>query len=86
MTAVVDSTVVGIWKPDPRIFEIALVATASAPGRSMYVGDTVTLDVAGARAAGMHPVHFDPYDLCEQRDDHEHVKSLHEVARLVSGD
>jgi putative hydrolase of the HAD superfamily len=72
---VVDSHVHGVEKPDPRIFEIALAEMGiDAPG-AVYVGDTVVFDVVGARAAGLTPVHVDPYDWCPFTD-HAHVASL----------
>jgi FMN phosphatase YigB (HAD superfamily) len=49
----------------------------------VYVGDTVKYDVRGARAAGLNPIHFDPYELCLERDDHPHVSVLGEVAELI---
>jgi putative hydrolase of the HAD superfamily len=59
---VVDSHVVGIAKPDPAIFEPALL---HFPGvdrqRVAYVGDSVTMDIGGARAAGLHPILLDPH-------------------------
>lgn len=79
---VVDSHTVGVEKPDPAIFAIALEAMALPADRCAYVGDTVHFDVNGARAAGLHPIHLDPYDLCETPDDHPHVRA---VADLVSG-
>lgn len=72
---VVDSAVVGVEKPDPAIFGYALDALGVAPERCLYIGDTVYFDVNGARAAGLHPVHVDPYDLCPT-DDHPHIHSL----------
>jgi putative hydrolase of the HAD superfamily len=76
---VIDSTVVGVEKPDPRIFHIALEHLGLDPARCAFVGDTVVFDVNGARAAGLRPFHLDPYDLCPD-DDHEHV---HELAELL---
>jgi putative hydrolase of the HAD superfamily len=76
---VVDSHLVGIRKPDPAIFEPALAAVGVAPGRALYVGDTVKNDVDGARAAGLHPVHYDPYDLYPGAA-HDRVRSLLAVA------
>jgi putative hydrolase of the HAD superfamily len=58
---VVDSHRVGAEKPHPRIFQIALERLAVPPGRALYVGDIVAVDVRGARAAGMHVVLIDPY-------------------------
>jgi putative hydrolase of the HAD superfamily len=79
VAVVVDSTVVGIEKPDPAIFDIALEALDIPADRCIYVGDTVHFDVEGARAAGLHPVHVDPYELCPHRD-HEHTRSLPQLA------
>lgn len=63
VAAIVDSEIVQIVKPDPRIFTPALEALGSDPGRTLYVGDTVHADVHGARAAGMPVVQLDPLDL-----------------------
>src|SRR4051794_2280135 len=75
---VVDSDVVGIEKPDPRIFTFALDALGLEAERCLYVGDTVYFDVQGARAAGLRPVHVDPYELCPD-EDHPHITELAEL-------
>ena len=60
---VVDSHVVGIAKPDPRIFDFGLEALPGIDrSRVAYVGDSVTMDVGGARNAGLLPVLLDPYN------------------------
>ena len=48
------SSEVGRRKPDPAIFERALAVLGVAPGRTLFVGDTLATDVAGAAALGMH--------------------------------
>ena len=48
------SSEVGRRKPDPAIFECALEALGVEAGRTLFVGDTLATDVAGARALGMH--------------------------------
>jgi FMN phosphatase YigB (HAD superfamily) len=50
-------------------------------GRSVYVGDSLFYDVAGARAAGLVPLHFDPFLLCTG-DDHGHIEGLKELLKL----
>jgi FMN phosphatase YigB (HAD superfamily) len=63
MRCVVDSYVVGVTKPDPAIFDHALVCfTEFDRSRIAYVGDSVTMDIASARDAGLHPILLDPYD------------------------
>ena len=60
---VVDSHVVGVAKPDPAIFEHAVHMFGDLDrSRIVYVGDSVTIDVAAARSAGLRPVLLDPYD------------------------
>jgi putative hydrolase of the HAD superfamily len=81
--AIVDSHVVGVSKPAAEIFRHALDPLGVAPERALYVGDTVTYDVRGARAAGLTPVHFDAYDLCGQQADHAHVRRLGDVLDLL---
>lgn len=81
--AIVDSHIVGIAKPAAEIFRHALDPLGVSPAEAMYVGDTVRYDVRGARAAGLRPVHFDPFDLCSARDDHAHVRRLIEVEPLL---
>jgi putative hydrolase of the HAD superfamily len=83
---VVDSAVVGAAKPDPAIFGIALDALkVPANGTVLHVGDSLRYDVAGARAAGLQPVHLDPYGLCPAPDDHPHIRTLTELARSLDG-
>jgi putative hydrolase of the HAD superfamily len=56
---VVSSAVVGLHKPDPRIFELACERLGVDPARCAHVGDHYYSDVVGARAAGMRPVLID---------------------------
>ncbi len=58
---VVDSHLVGIEKPDPAIFRVALGRLGTMPERTLFVGDIRSIDEAGARAAGMPFVLLDPY-------------------------
>ncbi len=77
--AIIDSGVVGVSKPAAEIFRHAIEPLNIEPTRCLYVGDTVRYDVMGARAAGIRPVHFDPYTLCPERDDHAHVQRLDDL-------
>jgi len=79
MRCIIDSHVVGVAKPNPAIFDHAAAHfDGVARQRIAYVGDSVTMDVAGATAAGLHPILVDPYD------DHpgasfERIRSLAEL-------
>jgi putative hydrolase of the HAD superfamily len=74
---VVDSGRVGVEKPDPRIFHLALERLGVAPERALYVGDIRSVDEAGARAAGMRFVLVDPWmDYGEGPDRIEDIAAL----------
>lgn len=53
-TLISEST--GFWKPDPRIFEMALSLAGVAAHEAVYIGDSPGHDVAGAQAAGIPAV------------------------------
>jgi HAD superfamily hydrolase (TIGR01509 family) len=67
---IIDSTVVGIAKPDPRVFHLGLQEAGAAPAEAVYVGDSYFVDVLGAREVGMGAVLFDPGRLWGPRDCH----------------
>jgi putative hydrolase of the HAD superfamily len=56
---VIDSHEVGVEKPDPRIFQLALERAGIQPEQAIYVGDIYSIDVVGAEQAGIRPVLFD---------------------------
>jgi len=85
MGVVLDSAVVGIAKPDPGIFRIALKALGvPADETVLHIGDSLRYDVAGALAAGIRPVHLDPYGFCPAPVGHIHITSLAEVPALAA--
>ena len=53
LEVIVDSGVVGVAKPDPRIFDYALGPLGLTPEQTWYLGDTVAYDMAAADAAGL---------------------------------
>jgi len=57
---VVDSAEEGVEKPAARIFELSLARAGVAPDQAVYIGDLYSIDVRGARAAGMRAVLLDP--------------------------
>ncbi|HVW35584.1 MAG TPA: HAD family hydrolase [Acidimicrobiia bacterium] len=82
MTIVIDSGVVGVAKPDPAIFTIALDACGVTPDAALHIGDTVGADVDGAVAAGVRPIHLDPYGFCADPG-HLHAPDLATVAAAL---
>jgi putative hydrolase of the HAD superfamily len=53
---ILDSAIVGIEKPDPRIFQLACEKLGVEPHQTVYVGDIYEVDVLGARAAGIRAI------------------------------
>ncbi|HTL85482.1 MAG TPA: HAD family hydrolase [Acidimicrobiia bacterium] len=80
---VIDSGNVGVMKPDPRIFHIALDAMDVPADEAWYVGDMPGIDVVGARKAGLHPVLMDPFSL-HMEADFMRVGSLGELAAAIT--
>ncbi len=58
MNVTVDSSTIGIFKPDPRIFEAALEALdcSTKPGEVVMVGDSPGKDCMPARRAGIKTI------------------------------
>lgn len=61
LDVIVVSSEVGIEKPDPRIFQLAMQSAGTAPEQCLYVGDNYYDDVIGARNAGMNCLLIAPY-------------------------
>jgi putative hydrolase of the HAD superfamily len=53
LSAVVDSTLVGLSKPDPAIYSLAVRELGTTAARTMHVGDSYERDVCAARDAGL---------------------------------
>jgi HAD superfamily hydrolase (TIGR01549 family) len=81
---VIDSTVVGVEKPDPRIFRLGLEQAGVEAHEAVYVGDVYEIDIVGARGAGMLPFLIDPLGRFDQMDC-ERIAGIDELpARLAA--
>jgi len=65
---VIDSGEEGVEKPNRRIFEIALARAGARAEDAAYIGDLYSIDVRGARGAGIRPVLLDPGHCWGARD------------------
>lgn len=61
--ATIFSCSVGMKKPDPRVYRIAVEQLGVKPEECLYIGDGSSNELTGALKAGMHPV------LIRDRDD-----------------
>jgi putative hydrolase of the HAD superfamily len=58
MQTILVSETVGLRKPDPAIFHLALSQLNVTPEQALYVGDHPQADIEGARQAGLRAVWF----------------------------
>jgi len=56
---VTNSEMVGVKKPNPKIFNFALNLANAKPNESIMIGDSLEADIEGARHIGMDTIHFD---------------------------
>lgn len=61
-SVVTDSTAVGVWKPDPRIFRTTLVRLELPPSACWIVGDNPGADIEPALALGCRACWLAPAD------------------------
>ncbi|WP_129286754.1 HAD family hydrolase [Streptomyces sp. GZWMJZ-114] len=83
VTAIYDSHHVGVDKPDPRIFRLALETMGSSVESTLHVGDTIHADIRGAQATGMPSAHIDPLSLCGSCGATLHLRGLSELSTLL---
>lgn len=62
----IDSTVVGVSKPDPKIFRAGFEPWRLPPERVLFVGDSPNRDMAGAKALGMPHIRLLPPERLKQ--------------------
>ena len=80
--ALVVSDAVGVSKPDPRIFTMALDRLGAAAQDAVMVGDSWENDIIGASAAGIRAVWFNPAG----RAMPEHPPDVSEIRALTPVD
>tara|TARA_R110002072_G_scaffold193973_1_gene351174 strand:+ start:132 stop:770 length:639 start_codon:yes stop_codon:yes gene_type:complete len=71
---------VGLQKPDPAIFQLALEALGVTADQAVMVGDSLPSDVRGAVAAGMRAIWISP---AQAPEGEQRVATLAEAAKLL---
>jgi putative hydrolase of the HAD superfamily len=75
----------GIGKPDPQPFQVALQRAGVAAEQAVHIGDHPSDDIAGAQAAGLRAIWFNPQGLDWEgsaRADAE-IRSLAELPQVL---
>jgi putative hydrolase of the HAD superfamily len=80
---IIASTEVGVLKPDPEIFRLALEKVGLDAEDSIYVGDAYYPDIVGATSAGLTPVLIDRDNRCGEVDCMK-ILGLNELVRVLS--
>jgi len=86
LKSIVTSAAVKIRKPRPEIFTQALRALNVKPSDSVFVGDSVEADVAGAKSMGMRSIHVlrKPIESTHPPRPDATVTSLTEAVEVIS--
>ena len=85
LDVIFDSHVVGIEKPDPRFFQLALDVSGARAEATVHVGDLYHVDVVGARSAGIAAILLDVANLYAEYDCRR-VRSLTELVERLGSD
>lgn len=78
----IDSAIVGVEKPDTRIFAMALEKLQLPASACLYIGDHYDNDITGARNAGMVPLLLDPFDVVAENDV-DRIRALSDLLDLL---
>lgn len=81
---VLDSTVVGVEKPHPEIFHMALDRAAVPAAEAVFIGDTYATDIGGARGAGIRGVLIDRFGAYDDTVTCPRITSLDGLEQALS--
>ena len=80
------SETAGSCKPDPGIFHLAMEKASCDPGQAVFVGDSLSADIAGAGSLGMRTVLIEEPDAPDSDEgpapDHR-IRALSEVLAIA---
>ncbi|MCT1532911.1 YjjG family noncanonical pyrimidine nucleotidase [Sphingobacterium daejeonense] len=79
---IVISEIVGINKPDRRIFEHALKNGNAIKEEAVMIGDNIDADVRGAQNAGLDAIFFNPLEVEKPQDINHMIKDLKELQQI----
>lgn len=75
---IINSEMAGVKKPNPKIFELALNKANTLPNKSLMIGDNLEADILGARAVGLHTLHFN----ANNEPEHEYCDMIHDLSEI----
>lgn len=81
--ALITSEDVGVLKPDPRIYHVALERLQATAAETVMVGDNWTADVVGALEVGIRPLWLNRFGGTKRLPQVEEVNSLEPTADVL---
>ena len=81
--AVILSDVVGILKPDKRIFDYALNIASVSPQEAIMIGDDWEADIIGAKNAGIDQVYIGELSVARKNDSTYAITHLAELCDIL---
>jgi len=78
---IINSEMAGVKKPNPIIFQLALNSANTTSEKSIMIGDSLEADILGAKAVGLHALHFNAHndathEICHMINDLSEIKSF----------
>ncbi len=80
---VIESAVVGVRKPDPRIFMLGVVALGLQPGEVLVVGDSLKKDILPAESIGCHTAWIKGKGWTADEDAATHPSQIKNIAAVT---
>ncbi|MCX2838912.1 YjjG family noncanonical pyrimidine nucleotidase [Salinimicrobium sp. MT39] len=81
-SSITTSEDVGVKKPNPKIFEVALGKAEAKVEESIMIGDNLEADILGAKDFGMQAILYNYYKT-EYATDHHQVMEMKELTRYL---
>lgn len=79
---VIESAVVGVRKPDPRIFEMGVEAVGCRPEETVVVGDSYRKDIEPATKIGCHTIWIQGLPWKDEENEHTHPCIIDKIEEL----
>ncbi|WP_419213866.1 YjjG family noncanonical pyrimidine nucleotidase [Maribacter sp. X9] len=77
---IIDSEMAGVKKPNPIIFKLALEKARTTSRKSLMIGDSLEADILGAKAVGLHTLHFNAH----REEEHPHAPIIYDLQEIKS--
>ncbi len=79
--SIILSEEIGVQKPDPKIFQSALLSVKLEPSEVIYIGDSYETDINGAKNSGWKSIYFNPNGLNSEDSSVPSIVELNELKK-----